>query len=153
MDFPVLIANQPATARRKTVRTNISGLLMTKNQLLDLLNAIPGDPEIVVWNGYVGDWMSLEDTLTESALVRETPEFVKSSLIAEAWSHDHLPASSVTDEDVESAMEYRHWELPNPHVKPADLEKWYGTERQPIVILNPKPRGITTFDRIGDISY
>lgn len=45
--------------------------LMRKNELLALLAGIPGDPEIVIWNGYAEDWMPIGD-ITQEILVRES---------------------------------------------------------------------------------
>lgn len=125
---------------------------MTKNELIEKLSAIEGNPEVVFWNGYVGDWMRLSDEITESALVRETPEFVRTSLEQEVMS-DGLPASNITDKDVEEAMEHREWDLPNPYVTGERFNKWYGDKRQPIVVLNAEARGKTSYSRAGDMSY
>lgn len=43
---------------------------MRKNKLIELLNEIDGNPEIVTWNGYVGDWMPFNTSAKEINLHR-----------------------------------------------------------------------------------
>jgi len=33
---------------------------MKKNQLIEQLQKIKGNPEIKMWNGYVDDWMNIQ---------------------------------------------------------------------------------------------
>ena len=32
---------------------------MRKSKLIELLQAMPGDPEVLIWNGLVEDWMKV----------------------------------------------------------------------------------------------
>ena len=44
---------------------------MRKNDLIAKLQAIKGNPEVLLWNGFVGDYQRLEK-ITEGDLVKET---------------------------------------------------------------------------------
>jgi hypothetical protein len=43
---------------------------MKKSKLIAMLNALPGDPDIKLWNGMVGDWMEIDPNLVPQELVR-----------------------------------------------------------------------------------
>lgn len=128
---------------------------MRKDKLIKLLQDIPGNPDVVIWNGLVGDWMDVGE-LAPTQLVKESREFVSDALLAE----DGLKRQDLTEEQIQQhakeldhAMTYRKWELPNPYVEPEDMKKWYGTRRKNIVLISPKIKGETYGDRLGTISY
>ena len=47
-------------------------IIMKKNKLIELLQAVEGNPEILLWNGYVGDYMDIDKELAERSLVKMT---------------------------------------------------------------------------------
>lgn len=47
---------------------------MRKNKLIELLNSIPGNPDIVIWNGFVGDIQDIDSEIVERELVKHTKE-------------------------------------------------------------------------------
>ena len=51
---------------------------MKKNQLIEQLQKIKGNPEIKMWNGYVDDWMDIK--LCEQEFVKESEDFLKESI-------------------------------------------------------------------------
>lgn len=127
---------------------------MRKDQLIKLLQEIKGNPEVVLWNGYVGDYMHI-DSLVKSDLVKITKaEWVKTVLFEEMrsrkdWNY-HLPQSEVKE------LERRHrTELEyqiDEYVTEEDIKaKKY--KRKSVVFIQPKKRGAKTFDRIGAIEY
>jgi hypothetical protein len=50
------------------------------SELIKLLNELKGDPDILLWNGHVGDWVDIDSNLVETDLVRETFEGYCTSL-------------------------------------------------------------------------
>jgi hypothetical protein len=127
---------------------------MKKSELIDLLNALPGNPDICFWNGYVGDFMHFSKELVPMELVKEDPKFLRQSLDGEAV-RDGTP--KMTDE--EFAVWFKahrrkvEWEMPNPYVSAERFDQWYGKKRKQIVLLQTKPRGKEDFDRMGKIEY
>lgn len=127
---------------------------MRKDQLIKLLQEIKGNPEVVLWNGYVGDYMHI-DNLVKSDLVKITKaEWVKTVLFEEMrsrkdWNY-RLPQSEVKE------LERRHrTELEyqiDEYITEEDIkQKKY--KRKSVVFIQPKKRGVKTFDRIGSIEY
>ena len=47
---------------------------MRKNDLIKMLKEIKGNPEVVLWNGMVGDWMPV-GKLSESYLTKITKHY------------------------------------------------------------------------------
>ena len=69
---------------------------MRKDKLIKLLQDIPGNPDVVIWNGLVGDWMDVGE-LVPTQLVKESREFVSNALLAE----DGLKRQDLTDEQIQ----------------------------------------------------
>jgi hypothetical protein len=127
---------------------------MRKNDLIKQLQAIKGNPEVVLWNGFVGDYMHI-DNLVPSDLVKITKEYWIRSVLNEEcidrkdWNYQ-LPEQEVKE------LERRHkteiqWEL-NEYVSEEDIaNKRY--KKKSVVFIQPKKRGVSTFDRVGTIEY
>lgn len=43
---------------------------MKKSNLIEILQTIPGDPEIKFWNGFVQDWMDIDDQIIPVELTK-----------------------------------------------------------------------------------
>ena len=123
---------------------------MRKADLIKMLEAIPGNPDVVIWNGFVGDWMDISNKSVVHELVRETPEFVRDGINAQN-ARDGLPAC--TDAELKKAMTCREWGFPNEFVEESEFERWYGKRRKRVLILDAKHRGKSTWDRFGTINY
>lgn len=127
---------------------------MRKNDLIKQLQEIKGNPEVVLWNGYVGDYMHI-DNIIPSDLVKITKEYWIRSVLNEEcidrkdWNYQ-LPEQEVKE------LERRHrteiqWEL-NEYVSEEDIvNKQY--KKKSVVFIQPKKRGVSTFDRAGTIEY
>lgn len=133
---------------------------MKKSELIKLLETIDGNPEIVLWNGYVEDYMNISNKVTKLTLVKETVEFIKENLIAEwcsrhqTWDvpnevHEHM------SEVARRLHKERTWDQPNCFVQDEEFEKWYGKKKLTKYVLSPTLRGKTSFgsDRNSDIKY
>lgn len=127
---------------------------MKKNKLIELLSAIPGNPDVVLWNGMAGDWMDI-GKLVEGDLVKQTfPHYaemcrIEDCIDAKDWS------IKFSDEKLkELEQQWRrnvNWEY-NQYVTLEDaMNKRYSMKK--VYFIDAKPRGVKTFDRTGDISY
>jgi hypothetical protein len=125
---------------------------MKKNELIELLTNLPGNPDICFWNGYVGDFMHLSKELVPMELVKEDPKFLRATLDSEAI-RDNKP--KMTDEEFAAWLKRspREWEMPNQYVAEDQMDRWYGKKRKQIILLQTKPRGKEDFDRMGKIEY
>ena len=128
---------------------------MKKSKLIEMLNRLEGDPEIKLWNGMVGDWMDIDRELVPSDLVKQTFAHwlemcrVEECIKRKDWDY-RMPAEEVAQLK-KNYNKVHEWEL-NPYVTLEDVqEKRYSLKN--IYILNAKPRGVKSFDRLGDIDY
>jgi hypothetical protein len=126
---------------------------MRKLKLIELLNNLKGNPEIVLWNGAVGDWMDLSPKLIEGELVKLTFAYFCRAVEGEEKQIDHKfqLTPEVTKEWAASYRKHYTWEV-NSCVTSDDITKGiYKAKR--VIFINAKSRGVTTWDRLGSISY
>jgi hypothetical protein len=130
---------------------------MKKNQLIEQLQKIKGNPEIKMWNGYVDDWMNIQ--LCEQEFVKESEDFIRWS-IEMAWKERNqkweIPeeAQIQIEEVIKKRLKNREWDLPNQYLQTKeDEERWYGKNKKKVVFINGKTRGKSIFDRLGKVSY
>jgi hypothetical protein len=130
---------------------------MKKNQLIEQLQKIKGNPEIKMWNGYVDDWMNIQ--LCEQEFVKESEDFIRWS-IEMAWKERNqkweIPeeAQIQIEEVIKERLKDRQWELPNQYLQTKeDEERWYSKNKKKFVLINGKTRGKSIEDRLGKVSY
>ena len=130
---------------------------MKKNQLIEQLQKIKGNPEIKMWNGYVDDWMDIK--LCEQEFVKESEEFIRWGVEME-WKEKNqsweIPeeAQIQIEEVIKEMLKNRQWELPNQYLQTEEDEKrWYGKNKKKFVLINGKIRGKSIEDRLGKVSY
>ena len=117
---------------------------MRKNDLIKLLEGIKGNPEVVLWNGHVGDFMHI-GKLSEDFLNKYSKRFYSQLIKTED------PQRS--DEEIEKLYRSLEYEY-NQFIAEEDCkgsDPMYKKKR--IIFIDAKPRGINTFDRLGEISY
>lgn len=127
---------------------------MRKNDLIKKLQAIKGNPEVVLWNGMVGDWMPIGEP-TESYLTRCSKNYYVRAVEAE-MKIKKKDWDFVLPEEEKVRLEKSHaknnpWEH-NEWVTQEDVD----AKRQQVknvIYINAKPRGIKTFDRLGGLEY
>jgi hypothetical protein len=130
---------------------------MKKSKLIEMLNALDGDPEIKIWNGYVGDFMDLDPTPVPVRLVKMTESYLLEMVRLEQCIDAGADRTTFKLSDAEIAdtkrcyKQYHDWEH-NQFVTDEDIKK-KSYKAQTVIMLNPKPRGKNSFDRIGTISY
>jgi hypothetical protein len=130
---------------------------MKKNQLIEQLQKIKGNPEIKMWNGYVDDWMNIQ--LCEQEFVKESEDFIRWSIEMD-WKQRNqkweIPeeAQIRIEEVIKERLKDRQWELPNQFLQTKeDEELWYGKNKKKFVLINGKTRGKSIEDRLGKVSY
>lgn len=132
---------------------------MKKSELIKKLNEINGDPEVLVWNGFVGDYQKVSSNVEETILFKECTDSIFKNLVFEEMknrkSFDELPEDLMVKLRAE-AKEYaskREWELRNLHFDDETAKRVYGKNKKKVVILELKNRGKEAFDRLGTFSY
>lgn len=127
---------------------------MKKNKLIEILNAIEGNPDIVLWNGMVGDWMDINTKLVPGYLVKQTLSYYREMYRLQRCSEEQNWDYTLTESEEQHILEnYKgfDWEE-NSFVYEDDIkEKRY--KKKNILYIDAKPRGIKTFDRCGNICY
>jgi len=126
---------------------------MKKNDLIKKLQQIEGNPEIVLWNGMVGDWMPIGN-LSEAYLTKITKQYWLQSVNNERAINSKNWDYKIPEEDIPALeKQYRkfQWES-NGFVSLNDIEK-KRYKKKKVVYIDAKVRGITTFDRLGGIEY
>jgi hypothetical protein len=128
---------------------------MKKNKLIALLNSIEGNPDIVLWNGFVNDYQDISTELIDDVLVKRTlQDYLQ--LVELERARDAKDWDRKLSEDEISALTKRYkqiakWEL-NDYITEDDIkQKRYSAKK--IVFLQAKLRGVDTFDRVGTLRY
>jgi hypothetical protein len=127
---------------------------MKKSKLIELLQSIKGNPDIMLWNGIVGDVVDLKPKLVEVRLVKQTQSFylemcrLQDCRDRKDWSYQ-MPKDEV-EQLIKSYKSFEYEE--NPYVYKEDIDK--GNYQQKIVyVLDAKLTGKTSYSRSGDITY
>lgn len=128
---------------------------MKKSKLIAMLNAMPGDPDIKLWNGMVGDWMEIDPKLVEQVLVKQTlSHWLEMCRMEECrdrsdWTYQ-MPAEEV-EQLTKRYSKLHQWEM-NEYVTQDEINKgWFTTKT--VQIMQPKKRGVKTWDRQGTMEY
>lgn len=129
---------------------------MKKNELIELLNNIEGNPEIKLWNGYAGDYMDLGEVIPTDLVKMRFEFFLEMCRLEHCMDTgaDRKTYTFTHDEIVELRKNYKdnyEWEY-NEYVTDEDIQKKQYTRKR-VMILNAKTRGKKTFDRIGQLEY
>lgn len=129
---------------------------MRKNDLIKHLQALKGNPEILLWNGIVEDWMHISPKLAESALVRKTFKCYVADIRLERcieqknWDYQ-IPEEEIVVLRKHYASKRNSWSM-NEFVKEKDIkEKRYKKKR--VVFIEPTLRGERYSDHQGSIRY
>lgn len=116
---------------------------MKVKDLKSKLDELHVTKDIHVWNGFVQDFQLIGDVKT-AVLHRQ-------SLKQYSMMYKHEVPDATEEEIAENYKKYIKWEF-NSFVRQEDVDKgWY--EQKEIYVIEPKARGISTFDRAGGISY
>ena len=128
---------------------------MRKSNLITLLNTIPGNPQIKLWNGFVQDWVDIDPELQTLRLVRMTKEYWLESCRLQGC-HSRLDYTYTLAPEKVQELTARYpsvckWEI-NEYVTEEDIAlKRYAVRN--VRVVQAKTKGVKTFDRYGDIKY
>ena len=124
---------------------------MRKNQLIEMLQNIKGNPEIHIWNGFVEDYQPINKELVAVDLHRLSFTGYKERVNIQRKVKDNM--EPLPDEELK-VLYKKHkigqWELFS-YYPPDDEDRWYTKKR--VFLIEPKRTGKQTFDRLGDIHY
>jgi hypothetical protein len=126
---------------------------MRKNKLIQLLQDIEGNPEIKLWNGMVDDWMDI-DKLLEIYLYKENlAQYlencrIESCVYNKDWEYQHSPEKISELTQYHKTFQWNVSEFIDNH---PEAQKHHIKKK--VIFLAPKPRGLKTWDRLGDIYY
>ena len=125
---------------------------MKKDKLIELLQQIKGNPEIVIWNGFVGDYQLINNKITETFLYKETKHY-QLEMINNERLRDNLEPITINDFKDESDYELRNifQEIHYLRSRNKKIKDCYNKKR--VVILETKTRNKTMYDRTGKINY
>lgn len=131
---------------------------MRKNQLIELLQEIKGNPEVMVWNGLVDDYMPIGGVDTNT-LYKQSIEFIYKTLVynyQERNSSFDNPPEDIQEELREKAtalFKKETYALPNMYLDQDQFADWYGSNKKTIISLNPKPTGKVSVGRSCNLTY
>lgn len=126
---------------------------MKKNELIAILENIKGNPEIKLWNGFVSDWQDIDKIPVSIDIFKHSLESHINTARMSGYSYRKSPRDLSAEEVKELKKGWKHinYEI-NEFVTKEDVKlKRY--KRKKIVLLQPKIKGISTFDRLGDVNY
>ena len=130
---------------------------MRKNDLIKLLESFEGNPEVMLWNGFVSDFMPIQD-LKQVKLFKESEEHRLTSLTYE-YQYERKSQEPIPKEDMDKLRERakkqtanKPYELPNYYLDPQHYSLWYDRTKK-IIGIHPKTTGKKLTDRMGSMEY
>lgn len=120
-----------------------------------MLNQVSDDAEIKLWNGFVCDWVDLETKLVPVTLFKMTESYYIEVVRQERAIYNKDWDYKLSIEEVANLKKlYKKvckWE---EHQFVIDDDVHEGRYKAKVVyMLQAKLKGVTTWDRAGDISY
>ena len=131
---------------------------MRKNQLIELLQGIKGNPEVMVLNGLVDDYMPLGSVDTNT-LYKQSIDFIYKELVYDYQERNNSfdkPPVEIQEKFREKAtalFKKETYELPNMYLDQDQFSDWYGNNKKAIISLNPKPTGKVSEGRSCNLTY
>jgi hypothetical protein len=128
---------------------------MRKNDLIRLLQETKGNPEIVLWNGLVGDYMQIDNKLVEGELSKMTFEGLLHYYSLERKRDENDWNYELTEEEKQGLLKnYKDnykWEI-NQFVNREDIKRKTHKSKR-VLYINAKISGKSHNDRLGSIYY
>lgn len=128
---------------------------MKKSKLMKILSEIEGDPDILLWNGMVGDWQDIDKTVIKSELTKMSFAHYKRCIENERiqWGGEKSDYIIQEKELLELKKRYNkcvEWEY--SFATEDDIKaKRYSNKF--VYLIGAKTRGVKTWDRLGNIEY
>jgi hypothetical protein len=113
---------------------------MKKNDLIKKLQEIEGNPDVLLYNGFVDDWMHIE------IIKHDLHRLKKDALIRIVAAQE---GCSIEETEKRLKNHSREWDIDTNHV--FDGDKLHETKSA--IFIQGKTRGKTSWDRSGTSSY
>ena len=135
---------------------------MRKNELIKLLEEIEGNPEVVLWNGFVQDWQHIDkDNILHTCLYKESKEHIEKMLTFEVIRDTGRKPTEEEQNELKSIaansfLKEYSWHLDDcydPVLTDEEKKSRYGNNIRKVLVLQPKIKGEEYFDRLGAMSY
>lgn len=126
---------------------------MRKNDLITLLESVKGNPEIMVWNGFVEDFQPLSKTLNTIQLHKLTLQGYKERVNWQMQKEGNQALKDDKISDLYKQHKIGEWEY-FAYYPPSEediKDGFYKTKT--VYTLEPKLTGKTYTDRLGSIDY
>ena len=127
---------------------------MRKNDLIKKLQEIKGNPEVMLWNGFVSDFVPIGNIM-DCILVKQTFEHYLEMCRLETccgkkdWSFQF--SGNEIDDLCQSYKQYVEWQHTEFVTEEDVVKKRY--KKKNIVVIDTKHTGKTAYDRAGSIRY
>lgn len=124
--------------------------------MIEMLSKIDGDPDIVLWNGFVGDVVDINPELTGVELVKmskaEHTKLLRYEMCRNHNDMDYVPDAGDLKVIKESYQKhYSRYEL-NEFVTPALIDSGAYVKKTNLC-MQAKKMNKSTFDRLGTMEY
>ena len=124
---------------------------MKKSKLLALLNGIDGDPDILLWNGFVNDWQDIDTKPVFDTLSKPTFNHIKRMVEIERALKLNVHTYKLAEDDI-AELKSKYGSTYNWEINEYANTNQY--KRKKVVFLNAKLRNTTIIDRVnGSIGY
>lgn len=127
---------------------------MKKHDLIDLLLKIDGNPEIVLWNGFVGDYQHISSDMQEDYLTKLSFEGYLIGVEANKSRDTGVWSIALSEEEIaEAKRDYKNlcYEF-NEFVTLEDIKSGRYKKKR-VIFIKANPRGEVYHDRLGKIGY
>ena len=126
---------------------------MKKDKLIEILQGMEGNPEVVLWNGFVNDYNHI-GTITEDCMRKESDETLRTiyGMTCQEESRPFVETEYKTWRKKRRGRE--SWEFPNEAIafEQVIVSKWYGPKKK-VILISMKRRDKSYSDRIGKMYY
>jgi hypothetical protein len=123
---------------------------MRKNELIELLQSVEGNPEVMVWNGFVEDFQPLAKTLNTAQLQKLTLQGYKERVNWQMRKEGNQPLSDDKISELYKQHRIGKWEF-FAYYPPSYEDGHYKSKT--VYVLEPKLTGKKYTDRLGSIDY
>ena len=118
-----------------------------------MLQQINGNPEIKLWNGFVGDWQDIDNKFVELDVFNRSFKSYVNMARMSGFAY-RKEARELSDEDVKNLR--KGWNRKNYEVNRFVTKEDVSSgdyKKKTFTIIQAKIKGVSTFDRLGDINY
>ena len=141
---------------------------MRKNDFIKMLESIKGNPEIMLWNGMVGDVVPISSKTEEVELYKDSLEYKQSlyegeyilslNKLVKADKLPELPDKPEFHEKLKSLRQeaeakYKREKYEYRLYIDEKLVKSGKVKTKKVVVIQPRIVGKSSWDRLGEINY